>query len=125
MLFIQSIQKKQRMIERPFHPRLMTLPGQPITQPRPRRPKHRVKARQVQLPVGPTKHTTRLSTPTTTQNSGSLSKTPSSQLLLKQLQGGGSALITSPDTPVFQIPPDLKYKPIHWWKGHDRIWLNT
>ena len=43
----------------------------------------------------------------------------------KKLQGGGSALITSPDTPVFQIPPDLKYKPVHWWRGDEMIWLNT
>ena len=75
---MESIQKKQKLIERPFHPRLMTLPGQPI-QTRPRRPKHRLKPRQVQLPVGPTKHTT--------QSSSAMSKTPSNQLLLKQLQG--------------------------------------
>ena len=46
-------------------------------------------------------------------------------IVLRKLEGGGSGLITSPDTPVFQIPPDLKYKPIDWWKGDDRIWLNT
>ena len=84
---IECIQKKQTMPEKPFHPRLMTLPGQPISHARPRRPKNRVKSRQVQLPVGPTKHTTRISTPSSTPSSGSMNKTTSNQLLLKQLQG--------------------------------------
>ena len=85
---IQCIQRKNRLAERPFHPRLMTLPGQPVAQPRPRRPKHRVKPRQVQLPVGPTKHTTHITQPASAQVSGAAGKSPSNQLLLKQLQGG-------------------------------------
>ena len=86
----QCIQKKSRLLEKPFHPRLMTLPGQPVTQPRPRRPKHRVKPRQVQLPVGPTRHSTRLTTPVTAQKSGAPGKSPTNPLLLKQLQGGNT-----------------------------------
>ena len=45
--------------------------------------------------------------------------------VLKNLQSGGSALITSQDTFVFQIPPDMKHMPIEWWQGDDMIWLNT
>ena len=84
----QCIQQKSRLLERPFHPRLMTLPGQTVAQQRPRRPKNRVKQRQVQLPVGPTKHTTRIATPTSSQASAAPGKGPPNPLLLKQLQGG-------------------------------------
>ena len=84
----QCIKQKSRLLEKEFHPRLMTLPGQPVAQPKARRPKNRVKPRPLQLPVGPTKHTTRIATPASTRISGTPSSGPPNPLLLKQLQGG-------------------------------------
>ena len=40
------------------------------------------------------------------------------------LPHGGSIIVSSPNTPTFIIPKNLKKKPVELWLQADRIWLN-
>ena len=44
--------------------------------------------------------------------------------LVKDVAGGGSIIVASPESIPFVIPRHLKKIPIEKWTNNDRVWLN-